>query len=232
MFIYYTPGDAVNDSASSFRWFDIYTKTWKELTYPYVFDNIASSFAFAIAEVDSVTMVTNQIEFTIAWQAPFLGNLSEIFIRGDLTPTENPTTSPSNIPSAFPTHPSTSPTEQPSGYPSLSPSSLPSAAPTDMPSQPTALPSISPTEYPSNVPTATTHGPSEIPTSPPVQIKVEKGVFRVFRVLRVLFCVFGLIVGFLEWFLYIHVYMCVLAVNAKPIPAVCNVYMCRTSSGE
>ena len=105
-------------------------------------------------------------------------NIIEIAKETDVTPTETPTTEPSQSPTGEPTaEPSQSPTGEPTAEPSQSPTgeptTEPSQSPTTEPSQsptgePTAEPSQSPTTEPSQSPTETpTTEPSQSPTATP-----------------------------------------------------------------
>ena len=105
-------------------------------------------------------------------------NIIEIAKETDVTPTETPTTEPSQSPTGEPTaEPSQSPTGEPTAEPSQSPTgeptTEPSQSPTTEPSQSptgelTAEPSQSPTTEPSQSPTETpTTEPSQSPTATP-----------------------------------------------------------------
>ena len=98
----------------------------------------------------------------------------------DVTPTETPTTEPSQSPTGEPTtEPSQSPTETPTTEPSQSPTGEPTAEPSQSPTgEPTTEPSQSPTETPttepSQSPTATpTATPTVMPTAEPSQNPTE-----------------------------------------------------------
>ena len=115
--------------------------------------------------------------------------------------TMNPSTSPTNIPSNYPTIttkiPSISPTRIPSNIPtkttkmpSISPTRLPSIPPSETPSlfptktptsSPTNIPSISPTRLPSNAPTEIpSRFPSKFPSSSPTQMPSQTPTMGIF----------------------------------------------------
>eukprot|EP01083_Nonionella_stella_P030180 82814_1 len=84
------------------------------------------------------------------------------------SPTTNPSTAPTGIPSVSPSSPSVVPSVFPS-IPSIAPSKLPTSGPSKSPTSgpsdiPTSGPSKSPTSGPSNVPTS---GPSNVPSIHP-----------------------------------------------------------------
>ena len=97
-------------------------------------------------------------------------NIIEIAKETDVTPTETPTTEPSQSPTGEPTaEPSQSPTGEPTAEPSQSPTGEPTTEPSQSPTgEPTAEPSQSPTTEPSQSPTETpTTEPSQSPTATP-----------------------------------------------------------------
>ena len=107
-------------------------------------------------------------------------NIIEIAKETDVTPTETPTTEPSQSPTGEPTaEPSQSPTGEPTAEPSQSPTGEPTTEPSQSPTEtPTTEPSQSPTETPttepSQSPTATpTATPTVMPTAEPSQNPTE-----------------------------------------------------------
>eukprot|EP01083_Nonionella_stella_P167634 563938_1 len=76
-----------------------------------------------------------------------------------------PSNSPSDVPSNSPTQPSNSPSYAPS-LSSMSPSNVPSNSPSDAPSQSTNSPSYAPSNYPSNSPSQPSSSPSNAPSQP------------------------------------------------------------------
>ena len=87
-------------------------------------------------------------------------NIIEIAKETDVTPTETPTTEPSQSPTGEPTaEPSQSPTTEPSQSPTETPTTEPSQSPT---ATPTATPTVMPTAEPSQ-------NPTENPTTEPSQ---------------------------------------------------------------
>ena len=96
-------------------------------------------------------------------------NIIEIAKETDVTPTETPTTEPSQSPTGEPTaEPSQSPTETPTTEPSQSPTATPTATPTVMP---TAEPSQNPTENPTTEPS---QNPMVTPTVEPSKTPDKK----------------------------------------------------------
>ena len=95
-------------------------------------------------------------------------NIIEIAKETDVTPTETPTTEPSQSPTGEPTaEPSQSPTGEPTAEPSQSPTGEPTAEPSQSPTgEPTTEPSQSPTETPTTEPS---QSPTETPTTEPSQ---------------------------------------------------------------
>ena len=107
-------------------------------------------------------------------------NIIEIAKETDVTPTETPTTEPSQSPTGEPTaEPSQSPTGEPTAEPSQSPTGEPTTEPSQSPTEtPTTEPSQNPTENPttepSQSPTATpTATPTVMPTAEPSQNPTE-----------------------------------------------------------
>jgi len=95
-------------------------------------------------------------------------NIIEIAKETDVTPTETPTTEPSQSPTGEPTaEPSQSPTGEPTTEPSQSPTETPTTEPSQSPTgKPTAEPSQSPTGEPTTEPS---QSPTETPTTEPSQ---------------------------------------------------------------
>ena len=94
----------------------------------------------------------------------------EIAKKTDVTPTETPTTEPSQSPTGEPTgEPSQSPTGEPTAEPSQSPTGEPTTEPSQSPTAtPTATPTVMPTAEPSQSPTGiSTAEPSQNPTENP-----------------------------------------------------------------
>ena len=91
-------------------------------------------------------------------------NIIEIAKETDVTPTETPTTEPSQSPTGKPTaEPSQSPTGEPTTEPSQSPTETPTTEPSQSPTAtPTATPTVMPTAEPSQ-------NPTENPTTEPSQ---------------------------------------------------------------
>ncbi len=91
-------------------------------------------------------------------------NIIEIAKETDVTPTETPTTEPSQSPTGEPTaEPSQSPTGEPTTEPSQSPTETPTTEPSQSPTAtPTATPTVMPTAEPSQ-------NPTENPTTEPSQ---------------------------------------------------------------
>lgn len=95
-------------------------------------------------------------------------NIIEIAKETDVTPTETPTTEPSQSPTGEPT---AEPSQSPTGEPTAEPSQSPTGEPTTEPSQsPTTEPSQSPTETPTTEPS---QSPTETPTTEPSQSPTE-----------------------------------------------------------
>ena len=99
-------------------------------------------------------------------------NIIEIAKETDVTPTETPTTEPSQSPTGEPTtEPSQSPTTEPSQSPTGELTAEPSQSPTTEPSQsPTETPTTEPSQSPTATPTAT---PTVMPTAEPSQNPTE-----------------------------------------------------------
>ena len=86
----------------------------------------------------------------------------------DVTPTETPTTEPSQSPTGEPT---AEPSQSPTGEPTAEPSQSPTGEPTTEPSQsPTETPTTEPSQSPTATPTAT---PTVMPTAEPSQNPTE-----------------------------------------------------------
>ena len=86
----------------------------------------------------------------------------------DVTPTETPTTEPSQSPTGEPT---AEPSQSPTGEPTAEPSQSPTGEPTIEPSQsPTETPTTEPSQSPTATPTAT---PTVMPTAEPSQNPTE-----------------------------------------------------------
>ena len=107
-------------------------------------------------------------------------NIIEIAKETDVTPTETPTTEPSQSPTATPSQsptgiptaePSKSPTGEPTAEPSQSPTTEPSQSPTETPTtEPSQSPTATPTATPTVMPTAEpSQNPTENPTTEPSQ---------------------------------------------------------------
>ena len=103
-------------------------------------------------------------------------NIIEIAKETDVTPTETPTTEPSQSPTGEPTaEPSQSPTAEPTADPSQSPTGEPTTEPRQSPTEtPTTEPSQSPTATPTATPTVMptaepSQNPTENPTTEPSQ---------------------------------------------------------------
>ena len=91
-------------------------------------------------------------------------NIIEIAKETDVTPTETPTTEPSQSPTGKPT---AEPSQSPTGEPTTEPSQSPTEPPTTEPSQsPTATPTATPTVMPTAEPS---QNPTENPTTEPSQ---------------------------------------------------------------
>ena len=99
-------------------------------------------------------------------------NIIEIAKETDVTPTETPTTEPSQSPTATPSQsptgiPTAEPSQSPTGTPTAEPSQSPTETPTTEPSQsPTATPTATPTVMPTAEPS---QNPTENPTTEPSQ---------------------------------------------------------------
>ena len=92
----------------------------------------------------------------------------EIAKETDVTPTETPTTEPSQSPTGEPT---AEPSQSPTGEPTAEPSQSPTGEPTTEPSQsPTETPTTEPSQSPTATPTAT---PTVMPTAEPSQNPTE-----------------------------------------------------------
>ena len=103
-------------------------------------------------------------------------NIIEIAKETDVTPTETPTTEPSQSPTGEPTaEPSQSPTGEPTAEPSQSPTGEPTTEPSQSPTtEPSQSPTETPTTEPSQSPTATpTATPTVMPTAEPSQNPTE-----------------------------------------------------------
>ena len=95
-------------------------------------------------------------------------NIIEIAKETDVTPTETPTTEPSQSPTGEPT---AEPSQSPTGEPTAEPSQSPTGEPTTEPSQsPTETPTTEPSQSPTATPTAT---PTVMPTAEPSQNPTE-----------------------------------------------------------
>ena len=104
----------------------------------------------------------------------------EIAKKTDVTPTETPTTEPSQSPTGEPTgepsqsptgEPTAEPSQSPTGEPTTEPSQSPTETPTTEPSQsPTGEPTAEPSQSPTGTPTTEpSQSPTETPTTEPSQ---------------------------------------------------------------